>query len=396
MISVENAIQIIKKHSKISSNYSEKKLEKANGYLLAEDIIAPIDLPPFNQSAMDGYGLCLSANLKNQNKFDIVGEIKAGDTKTYHLNKGEAIRVLTGAPVPKSVNTVIMQENTLLSNDSIKIKEEITPLKNIRLKGEQVKKGTIALEKHTEVNPAVVGFLYSLGIDKIKVIQKPSIAIISTGNELVESGKQLAYGEIYESNSKMLTSALYNLKFYDVTVYKIKDDYEDTLSTISNAIKNHDLLLISGGISVGKYDFIYKALHELNVSELLYKVNQKPGKPFFYGIKNNTQIFGLPGNPAAALTCFYTYVNIALQKFVGKSEIELPRKKTSILNSYRKKGNRSEFLKANYSNGNVTILEQQGSAMLQKFAFANALIYLPEHINFVEINDSVEIILLPF
>ncbi|WP_299839848.1 molybdopterin molybdotransferase MoeA [uncultured Tenacibaculum sp.] len=392
MISVEEAIETIKKNSISNEINIEKKLEKADGYLLAEDIYAPINLPPFRQSAMDGYGI----HIHKEKEYTIIGEIKAGDKHNYQLKKGEAIKILTGAPVPEDVDTVIMQENTMVTNTTVEIKETVVLNKNIRPIGEQIKVGEIALKKHTKINPAVVGFLYSLGIDTVKVIKKPSIGIISTGNELIALGLPLSYGEIYESNSKMLLSALYNLKIYDVTIYKIKDNYEDTVSTIANAIKEHDIVLISGGISVGKYDFVYRALQDLEVNELFYKVNQKPGKPLFYGKKNETQIFGLPGNPAAALICFYSYVYISLQSFFGKSETELKRIQAKALDSYTEKRERSVFLKAFYENGNVRVLESQNSSMLQSFATSNALIYLPSNRNEIKINDTVTVILLPF
>ncbi len=392
MISVEEAIETIKNNSISNEIHIEKKLEKADGYLLAEDIYAPINLPPFRQSAMDGYGI----RIHEEKEYTIIGEIKAGDKHNYQLKKGEAIKILTGAPVPENVDTVIMQENTTVTNTTVEIKETIVLNKNIRPIGEQIKVGEIALKKHTKINPAVVGFLYSLGIDTVKVIKKPSIGIISTGNELIASGLPLSYGEIYESNSKMLLSALYNLKIYDVTIYKIKDNYEETVSTIKNAIKEHDIVLISGGISVGKYDFVYRTLQDLEVNELFYKVNQKPGKPLFYGKKNETQIFGLPGNPAAALICFYSYVYISLQSFSGKSETELKRVQAKALDSYTEKRERSVFLKAFYENGNVRVLEGQNSSMLQSFATSNALIYLPSNRNEIKINDTVTVILLPF
>jgi len=298
MISIEEAIALVKKETKPLLKETVKSLEKAGGYKLFKDILSPINMPPFRQSAMDGYALHLHDSLT----YNLVGEIKAGDNLQPILKKGDAIRIFTGAAVPDTANAVMMQEKVISNGNSITIQNQINTNTNIRPEGEQVKKGELALPKNTKLTPAAIGYLSSLGIENVSVYKKPTIAIVVTGNELVEAGSALEYGQIYESNSKMLLSTLYSLKFYDVTIHKIEDDYTKTVSKLNEVINSNDLVLISGGISVGDYDFVGKALTELNVEEHFYKVKQKPGKPLFFGTKNNTHIFALPGNPAAALT----------------------------------------------------------------------------------------------
>jgi molybdopterin molybdotransferase len=154
-------------------------------------------------------------------------------------------------------------------------------------------------------------------------------------------------------------------------------------------------VIISGGISVGDYDFVGKALHELSITEHFYKVKQKPGKPLFFGTKGTTHIFALPGNPAAALTCFYVYVYMALQKMMNNEAFELPRIKAKSASKFIKNGDRPQFLKAIYKDEKVSILEGQSSAMLQTFALSNALVFLPENVSEIKINDMLEVILLP-
>jgi molybdopterin molybdotransferase len=227
------------------------------------------------------------------------------------------------------------------------------------------------------------------------VFKKPTIAIVTTGNELIEPGQDLTHGKIYESNSKMLLSALYSLKFYDVTIHKVEDDYQETVKTLKSVVSNNDLVIITGGISVGDYDFVGKALNELQVDEVFYKVKQKPGKPLFFGKKEDTSIFALPGNPAAALTCFYVYVYMALQKMMGIDDIELPRVPAKSISNFYKNGDRPQFLKAIFDNGHVEILEGQNSSMLQTFAISNALVFSPEEQNHFHFGDFVETILLP-
>lgn len=391
MISIKEAITSVKLNAKPLLKKTIKSVEKAGGYVLFEDIYSPINMPPFRQSAMDGYALHLHDNLR----YKLIGKLKAGDSNQPVLKKGEAIRIFTGAAVPDSSNAVMMQEKVQSDGNHITIEHNISVEHNIRPLGEQVKKGDIALKKETKLTPAAIGYLISLGITDVSVFKKPNIAIVTTGNELIEAGQDLTYGKIYESNSKMLLSALYNLKFYDVTLIKVEDDYNKTVETLKTAINKNDLVLITGGISVGDYDFVGQALHELKVEELFYKVKQKPGKPLFYGKKGDTQIFALPGNPAAALSCFYVYVYIALQKMMNRKDLELPRTQAKSISYFEKKGDRPQFLKAIYENGKVEILEGQNSSMLQTFALSNALVYAPESITTIKEGDIIEVIQLP-
>ncbi|MBU3821648.1 molybdopterin molybdotransferase MoeA [Flavobacteriaceae bacterium XHP0103] len=391
MIDIETAKQLVKKNTKPLLKETILPIEKSGGYSLCKNIYAPINMPPFRQSAMDGYAL----NLQDDNIYNIIGEVKAGDAHQPVLKKGEAVRIFTGAPVPDTANAVIMQEKVTITDKELVIQNSLSENHNIRAIGEQVKKGDLALEKNTKLTPAGIGYLASLGITHVSVYKKPAIGIVTTGNELIDAGEELNYGKIYESNSKMLQNALYNLKFYDITFYKVADNYKETLLELEKASKNNDLVLISGGISVGDYDFAGKALYELHVKEHFYKVMQKPGKPLFFGTKNNTLFFALPGNPAASLTCFYIYVYIALQKMMDRDKLELTKVTAKSVNGFRKFGDRPQFLKAIYKNGNVEILEGQSSAMLQTFALANAFVFLPENISNVNRNDTVETILLP-
>jgi molybdopterin molybdotransferase len=391
MISIKEAITSIKLNVDPLLKKTTKSVEKAGGYILFEDIYSPINMPPFRQSAMDGYAL----NLHDGLTYTLIGEVKAGDGHQPDLKIGDAVRIFTGAPVPDSANSIMMQEKVKSDGNFITIEHQISIEHNIRPFGEQVRAGDIALKKGTKLTPAAIGYLISLGITTVSVFKKPNIAIVTTGNELIEAGQKLSYGKIYESNSKMLLSALYGLKFYDVTLHKVEDVYSKTVEKLNAVIKENDLVLITGGISVGDYDFVGKALKELEVEELFYKVKQKPGKPLFYGKKGDTQIFALPGNPAAALSCFYVYVYIALQKMMNRDILELPRIEAISKSNFEKKGDRPQFLKAIYKNGEVEILEGQNSSMLQTFALSNALVYAPETITKIVEGDSIEVIQLP-
>ncbi len=390
MISVNQALSIISSVA-YTPTLKTVAISESNGLQLSKDIISPIHMPPFRQSAMDGYAL----SIHNENTYEIIGEVKAGDNLNYQLKPGQGVRIFTGAKVPDSANTVVIQEKISKSENNIILQEKAFNDKNIRPVGEQIKKGEIALKKHTILTPAGLGFIAGLGINKVTIYAPPRIAIITTGNELVQPGNELIEGKIYESNSIQLESALEQLRVKNVTKYLVQDDYQNTLKIIDLAIKNNDLVLISGGISVGDYDFVKQALLELHTEELFYKVKQKPGKPLFFGKNNKTFIFALPGNPASSLTCFYIYVVPIIKKMMGISYSGLKRSLKKISTAFIKKGDRAQFLKAIATDQTVEVLEGQSSAMLHTFAIANALVYIPEEISKIEEGSFVETILLP-
>ncbi|MFD0863674.1 gephyrin-like molybdotransferase Glp [Sungkyunkwania multivorans] len=390
MITVEKALTLLEQNIFRTERTVIIPLEKALGHTLATAIVSPINMPPFRQSAMDGYAI---ASL--QKEFSVIGEIKAGDIDMPSIKANEAVRIFTGAPVPDDARAVVMQEKTDVSDGLITLSEIPVAHANIRTVGEQIEQGEIALEKGTYLNAAGIGFLATLGITEVEVYQKPSISIIATGNELIPPGNVLKFGQIYESNSKALIAALQNFGFYDIEKTTVDDNFNTTIKVLETAIIQNDIVIISGGISVGDYDFVGKALNELKVAEIFYKVKQKPGKPLFFGKKENTLIFALPGNPAASLSCFYIYVLPALLKFSGHPAHHLPRTKARISSAYTKKGDRGQFLKAKVSNGTVTILDGQASSMLRSFALANALAYIPEDRFEIAKNQEIEIIQIP-
>ncbi|TJY34649.1 molybdopterin molybdotransferase MoeA [Pontimicrobium aquaticum] len=391
MISIEEAITIVKEHTKPLTNHETKALKDCLGKTLAADVFSPINMPPFRQSAMDGYAVYKH----DSNTYKIIDEVKAGDGHQPRLQSGEAVRIFTGAPVPNSANAIIIQEHVSIDNNTLTANNPITLNANIRPLGEQTKKDDVALKRGTKLTPAGIGFLTSLGITEVMINKPTSIALVVTGNELAKAGKPLKYGQIYESNAIMLSSALNDLGYMNVEIFSVEDDYQSTYNVLQEAISNNDMVLVSGGISVGDYDFVGKALLDLGVKQLFYKVKQKPGKPLFFGKKDDTLVFALPGNPASALSCFYIYVYTALQRVSGNEHFELLKSTAKSISNFTKKGDRAQFLKAIYNNDKVEILEGQNSSMIHTFALANALVYVPENLHEIAINDTVNVILLP-
>ncbi len=387
MIQVEEALSIIVAQS-CKMPIRKIKVSKSLHYILAKAVYSPIDMPPFRQSAMDGYAFKHS----ELHVFKVVNTSQAGDFSNEKTAKNEAVRIFTGAFVPDDLDTVVMQEHTTKTDDSILISNMPACFANVRAKGEQIKKDELVLEKNTLITPAAIGFLAGLGITEIVVFAKPKVAIVATGNELLSPGKKLPKGKIYESNSIMLKSALGEMGIRKTKKIRVRDNFKDTKKILKQCLTSFDVVLVSGGISVGDYDFVKEALLQNGVKELFYKVNQKPGKPLFFGKKNQTIVFALPGNPASALTCFFVYVYPALKISMGHDAIHLPKIKRKISSSFENKSGKSLFLKGFYDGDTVTVLESQSSAMLNTFATANALIYLPFDAESIEINQEVVVI----
>ena len=390
MISVQDALDTIFQHVK-QLDTTTLPLHEAMGHTLSEAVLSPIHMPPFDNSAMDGYAL----HEWEASEYTVIGEIQAGmNVRTTHLNQGEAIRIFTGAMVPSSATTVVKQEDTSRNESSVSIDRPIKTGSNIRKEGEQIQKGAIALAAGTTLDAAGIGFLAMLGIETVPVYRKPKIKILITGDELVSPGKPLQPGQIYESNAITLISALNELGC-DASAVRVKDDYQATFLAIKELLQTCDLLLSSGGISVGDYDFVGKAMRENGVQSHFYKVKQKPGKPLYYGSTDSCQIFALPGNPASALTCTYIYVLPAIRKMMGASRLSLEQRTITFQNEYTKRAGLTHFLKGKISGEHVSLLNHQSSSMLNSFAQANCLIVVPETTESLANGDAVTVYMLP-
>lgn len=386
MISVFQALSIIDQNTEALGS-TTLPLSKANGAVLAEDVVAPINLPPFRQSAMDGYAF----QHGEKNELDLVGESKAGDNEEFEIKDSECLRIFTGARVPDQVDTVVMQEHVEKTPQGIRILKKPELGTNVRPIGEQIKQGEIVLRKGTKINAAIVGFLAGLGISEVLVIRKPKIALIVTGNELQEPGTPLKPGSVYESNRIMLETALQLEQVELIHSSHVLDDKESTFEAIKKGLVA-DVLLISGGISVGDYDFVKEALEKNGAEEKFYKVNQKPGKPLWYGKKGEKQVFALPGNPASSLTCYLIYATAAIRKMNGTATIEINLKKGKMKGRYTNKFNKALFLQVRETGGILEVFPKQASSMLVSFTLSNAFLFVPEDVKEIEEGDEVSYI----
>ena len=395
MISVKEARKLIEQES-FHLDKEKVALEDSQGRILADNVVCPIPHPYFDQSAVDGYGICYNNLNISDLSFLIKGEIKAGDSCDISLIPGDAIRIFTGAQVPKTVNSVIMQEHITRKEDGIFVsKDRISTGSHIRKKGEQIQSGETALTKGTRVTAAGIGFLASIGIYEVCVYKKPKIGIIVTGNEFAMMPADLELGKIYESNGQMLVSALMKLGI-STSYHTCKDSKAEMLKMIKQESDNNDVLLVTGGVSVGDYDFTVPVLTELGFQTIFHKIRQKPGKPMYFGKNGNKAAFGLPGNPRSVMICFFEYVYPFINLIMGCQRPWLETISAPLKHSHNKKDDgKVHFLATGTSNNKIKLLDKQASHMLQTLALAQGIAILEEDELTKHQNELINVHILP-
>jgi len=390
MISVAEARQIVSTQGR-SLPAVPLAFDRSVGYVLAEDIISPLSIPSFRQSSMDGYAIrCAEGHLP----LEIQDELPAGTSHQLSLQPGKAIKVFTGGPVPEGADVVVQKEWVTVTGNLIRISadKEIEPGAHIRLPGSAISKGTVAIPKGTEIRSMHVGFMASLGLTEVMVIRKPSVAIVITGNELVQPGAAISFGQVYECNSFGLRACLQQLHISDMTVSYTKDTLSETEAAIAQALATHDLVLVTGGVSVGEYDHVAQACDRLGVVRQFHGVKQRPGKPLYFGTTEGKWVFGLPGNPASVLSCFYQYVRPLLHALTGMVTARTER--AALAASFEKRPALGFFLKGYCENGTVGILHAQASFQLSSFVQANCWIELDEEQHYFP--KDTQVIIHPF
>jgi len=369
-------------------------INAAAGLILAEDIFSLTDVPPFNQSSMDGYAINYQG-WKKKETLKIAGMAQAGLAGLDPIQSDEARRIFTGAVVPHGSDTVVMQEKVDVLDGKLLIKDNNLAIgQNVRIQGSEAKKGEIALEKGHLLNPTAIGFLAGLGIHELMVYPAPTISIILTGNELQQPGLALNYGQVYESNSYALNAAIREAGILNVDVFSAEDDLKILIEVLAIALQNSNLVLLTGGVSVGDYDFVIRAAEANGVEQVFHKIKQKPGKPIYFGKKGEKYVFGLPGNPASVLTCFYEYVYPAIG-LLGNKQKEMIKINAVLESDIKKPAGMTHFLKAYYNGKTVKELKAQESFRLSSFAKSNCLIELEAEQSEFKAGEEVEIHLLP-
>jgi len=374
------------------------RLDQAADRILAQDVIAGAPSPSFDSSAVDGYGITAGDTKKlqfNSLTLKLAGEIPAGGRWEKPLRSGETVRILTGAPVPRSVATVVMQEDVEITKNGIRFSKKIAHGANIRRKGEEFRQGDVVLKRGQRLTPAAIGLIAKLGITTVPVGRLPRVGIITTGNEVVVPGTPLRPGQVWDSNTVSLKSALRRLGISRVYARRSGDNVSQLQRQTLALLESVDVLLVCGGVSVGDYDYTRRVFTECGVRELFWRIKIKPGKPLCFGRRDNTVVFGLPGNPASVLVAFYRFIRPALLAMMGARDPRPAFRNALLDRNLRHTPGRVEYLRGILDkNDTVRVLQHQDSHMLRSFAVADCLIEIPAEVEGLRKNDRVRILMM--
>lgn len=388
MISVEEAKALLM--SKVPLQPAEV-MPLRTGCYAAKDVHAPHDHPLFDCSAVDGYAFAFDADMK---AWSVIGEVPAGKVFTGELKRAECVRIFTGAMMPASADTVVMQE--FVQRQGERITHTDVKLKaggNVRKRGEQVHAGDRLLATGTRLHTAAIGLLASCGIREVEVYRTPRVAVIVTGDEFSTDAIP-ASGRIFSSNDVMLLAVLAEHGTNGELLYA-KDDPEALRAALAGAVSTADLVITTGGASVGDHDLIKPVLERMGASIHFHGVAQKPGKPLLFATLGEKPIIALPGNPRAVLILFWEYVLPFLRAMQGARDPWPRTEHLPITHAVTLKGDRAEFRAAQVKDGRVTLLADEGSHMLRSLVDADALAYFPTTMRTVRTNDPVEVHHLP-
>ena len=402
MISVEAALEII------LSEIKPLGMERVNilstmGRVLGEDIVADTDNPPWDNSAMDGYAV-RAVDTKDASKdqpvtLQIIEDLPAGYVAKKCVKRGQTIRIMTGAPMPKGADAVIMVEETERQEargkrQEVKVFKEAKVGDNVRKAGEDFKKGDIVLRKGMTIRPAEIGMLAAVGKPNVYLYQRPKIAVLSTGDELIEIEETPMNGKIRNSNSYTIAAQIKTCGAVPIQLGIARDTKKDLKEKLEFGL-TADCVVSSGGVSVGDFDFVKDVLKQMGSEMRFWKVAMKPGKPLAFGVIANKPAFGLPGNPISSMVAFEQFVRPAILKMMGKKDIFKRAFDALLTKPVNKKAGRMHFVRAALEQKNgrfyATPLEGQGSGILSSMVKANCLVILPEDAKDAEKGSKVKV-----
>lgn len=398
MISASKALQVILQNAPLLSTEKVDLIE-AIGRTLARNVKAEEDLPSFDNSSMDGFAVA-SSSLRGSTQsrpriLKIVGESSAGNVFERRIKSGEAVGIMTGGLIPGGADAVVPIERvTILDGGRVRFTDSVKPGQHVRKRGEDVRKGEVVLPVGRRITPGSIGVLASMGHTRVRVYEKPRVAILATGNELVDTDNRPSKCQVRNGTSFML-AAYVHAEGGDPRLLGIAPDRRRRLRNRIKKSLDNDILIVTGGVSVGKYDFVKRVLKDLEVEIKFWKVNIKPGMPLVFGKHKDMLVFGLPGNPVSTGVTFLQFVRPALRKMVGCEDV-LPMRHTATLDQdFAKADGKRHYLRGiarqHKSVLHVAMTGTQSSGAMSSLSKANCLIIVPEEQNELRRGDTVEI-----
>ncbi len=406
MLSVEEALERVLSHFHPLDQERVPILE-ALGRVLAEEIISTLDVPPHANSAMDGYAVRAAdtegATPSSPLKLRVIGEVAAGRVAVQDVASATAIRIMTGAPIPSGADAVVCLENTSHDETFVYVRSEVGPGKDLRLAGEDVKRGQRVIEKGIRLRPEHIGMLATLGRADVAAIRRPRVAILATGDELVDVGHALPPGAIYDANSYSNTAQVLHTGGIPIRLGIARDRRQDLAKRIEEGLaQNVDLFLVSGGVSVGDFDIVKNVLAAKGEISF-WRVRMKPGKPLVFGTLERERgrhipFIGLPGNPVSAMVSFELFVRPALLKMLGETELHRPVVVATLMDSLPQKDDRRHYLRVRLEEKEgrfcAHLTGEQGSGILSSMLEADGLAVIPEAWSSAPAGGQVQILVL--
>ena len=355
-----------------ASRTDSSRGEEALDHFAAEDYFARLPLPMFDNSAMDGYAV-IASDCKKGARLRVISEQPAGVDRKLRVSNGKTVRIFTGAPMPAGADAVVMQEDVTREGDEIVIKVDVEVDEFVRKRGCDLGEGQKILGKGDRIVAAKLALLVSQGFAQVSVSDEVRAAIISTGDELAKPGEKIQPGQIYDSNSVLLQSLLKRSGAVAASAENCNDDSDLLRAAMQRAAEN-EILIVSGGVSVGEHDLVQKTLRDLGATIDIWRVAIKPGKPFLFGQLGRCFVFGLPGNPVSAFVTFLQFVRPAILKMMGATDVDLPKVPAKLTVDLTNDGDRAHYLRGKLENGNFAPIGRQESHALFGLSQSNALL----------------------
>lgn len=396
-ISLEQALNILMDH--VTHGKTERKtLEDCLGLVLSEDVYALLDMPPFSRSAQDGYALCskdsIGATGENPVKLKVTGKIYAGDHLDVQVRPGEAVRIMTGAMVPVGADCVLRQEDTDEGEDVVQIYKEVEPSCSICFKGEEYKKGHTLLHAGTKIDAAALAVASGNGIMELPVYRRVKAAVVSSGSEVVEPGTPLTPGKIYNTNTVYMKARLHQLGAQVMMSRTVGDELEIMEEALKEAANQAELVITTGGVSVGQKDLTEEALLSIGAEILFHGIAIKPGMPTLAAEKDGVLFIGLSGNPFSAAIPFEMFVREILSLKMGDPDLKLRREALTAVTGFSKNSRRRRFLRGKAEGKEVWLPDQQANGQMHSMVGCNCLIEIPAGSGPVKAGDKVEVLWL--
>lgn len=401
MLTVEDALSKFLDHFHALGSERVPMLDALNR-VLAEDVVAAYDIPPHANSAMDGYAVRVddTAGARDDapRRLRVVGELAAGYTRDAPLEPETAIRIMTGAPIPPGANAVIPFEETTRDGDSILVTRRYPHHANIRAAGEDVRAGETVLAKGAVLRPQEIGMLAAMGQTEVAVIRRPRVAILSTGDEVVDASEPLAPGKIRDANGYSVAAAVLKYGGVPIRLGIARDTVEELTAKIREGLVQHaDLFVTSGGVSVGDFDVVKQVL-AAEGEIAFWRVRMKPGKPLAFGTIQGVPLLGLPGNPVSALMSFELFGRPALLKMQGKTRLAKPTIEATLVDEIKRKDNRRHYVRVQLETRGgemfAHLTGDQGSGILLSMVRADGIAIIPEDARHVEAGTRVRVMIL--